>query len=56
MHAPPHYLSKASEDEPDPSEDALLVETGNILLDYIGLTRQVALVENMPSDVNTTIQ
>jgi hypothetical protein len=27
-----------------------MVETGNILLDFIGLTRQIALVENLASE------
>ena len=40
----------------DPSKDALLVESGNIIIDYIGLTRQVALVENKPISQDTAIQ
>jgi carboxyl-terminal processing protease len=32
--------------EEDPSEDAMLRESGNILVDYIHLTRQVALAEH----------
>ena len=50
----------ASEDdddeEEDPGKDALKVETGNVLLDYIGLTRQIALVENLPNASETLIQ
>lgn len=50
----------ASEDdddeEEDPAKDALKVETGNVLLDYIGLTRQIALVENLPNASETLIQ
>ena len=38
---------RASDDaEPDPNDDAMLRETGRILLDYIGLTRQMAMVES----------
>ena len=33
-----------TEDEEDPNEDAMLRETGTILLDYVGLSRQVAFV------------
>lgn len=35
-----------AEEEPDPKDDAMLVEAGYILRDYIGLVRQVAMVEN----------
>ena len=52
-------LREAASDEDtqeDPAEDALKVETGNILLDYIGLTRQIALVENLPDNNATAIQ
>ena len=36
----------------DPANDAMLRETGNILVDFIGLTRQVAAVDHEPaSDV-----
>ena len=34
---------KADEDQ-DPNKDAMLRETGTILLDYVGLSRQVAFV------------
>jgi carboxyl-terminal processing protease len=45
------------EDEEDkPVDDALLVETGNILLDYLRLSRQIALVENLPVGEQTTVQ
>ncbi|MCZ6458054.1 MAG: carboxy terminal-processing peptidase [Gammaproteobacteria bacterium] len=44
------------DEEEDPAKDALKVETGNILLDYIGLTRQIALVENLPNASETLIQ
>ncbi|HEX7034536.1 MAG TPA: carboxy terminal-processing peptidase [Pseudomonadales bacterium] len=35
-------------DEKDPAEDALLRESGQILVDYLQLTRQVALAEHRP--------
>ena len=35
---------EADEEEPDPLEDPMLRETGQILLDYIGMSRQVAMV------------
>jgi carboxyl-terminal processing protease len=35
-----------NEEEPDPKDDAMLVEAGYILRDYIGLVRQIAMVEN----------
>ncbi len=38
----------AFEEEPDPSDDPMLAEAGEILLDLIGLQRRVALVENTP--------
>ncbi|MEZ5557252.1 MAG: carboxy terminal-processing peptidase [Pseudomonadales bacterium] len=48
--------AEASADkDQDPMDDAMLRESGNILLDYIGLTRQVALVEHTP-DAQTTVQ
>jgi len=43
-------LRAAVDDDDDPADDALMVETGNILLDFIGLTRQIALVENLASE------
>jgi carboxyl-terminal processing protease len=39
------------EEEPDPKDDAMLVEAGYILRDYIGLVRQVAMVENFDQAV-----
>ncbi len=45
-----------ADEEPDPADDPLLTETGHILLDYIGLTRQVALVERSPESDGTSIQ
>lgn len=42
--------------DPDPAEDPLLTETGNILLDFISLSHQVALVEHTPEDTGTRIQ
>jgi carboxyl-terminal processing protease len=41
----------AADEEADPNDDAMLVEAGHILLDYIGLTRQVAMVENFDQTV-----
>ncbi len=35
-----------TDDEEDPREDAMVRESGNILVDYITLTRQVALAEH----------
>ena len=49
-------LKVEGEEEQDPSEDALLTESGKILLDFIGLTPQVALVERTSADADTTIQ
>ncbi|MDH3643865.1 MAG: carboxy terminal-processing peptidase [Gammaproteobacteria bacterium] len=41
----------------DPHKDAMLRETGNILLDYIGLTRQIAFAETVDhADGDTVIQ
>jgi len=42
----------------DPGNDAMLRETGNILIDYIGLTRQIAFAEihDLPAQTDTTIQ
>ncbi|MEZ5551698.1 MAG: carboxy terminal-processing peptidase [Pseudomonadales bacterium] len=40
----------------DPSKDALLVESGEILIDYIGLSRQVALVESTPAGSERVVQ
>ncbi|MEM8767399.1 MAG: carboxy terminal-processing peptidase, partial [Pseudomonadota bacterium] len=45
-----------ADEEPDPADDPLLTETGHILLDYIGLSRQVALVERAPESDGTSIQ
>lgn len=45
-----------ADEEPDPAEDPLLTESGNILLDYIGLSHQVALVERTPENDDTSIQ
>ena len=41
----------AEEADRDPNDDAMLVEAGHILLDYIGLTRQIAMVENFEQTV-----
>jgi len=49
-------LNEETDEEPDPSEDPLLTESGQILLDFIGLTHQVALVERTPEEAGTTIQ
>ena len=38
----------AREDEEDPSDDAMIRESGEILVDYIQLTRQIALAEHRP--------
>ena len=39
-----------NDDEPLPEEDAMIRESGNIMLDYIGLTLQVAMVEHVPEE------
>lgn len=50
-------LREAEQDEePDPADDPLLAETGEILIDFINLSHQVALVEHTPDKVDTTIQ
>ena len=48
--------AQEADEEPDPADDPLLTETGHILLDYIGLSRQVALVERTPDNDGTSIQ
>ena len=45
-----------SDDEPDPAEDAMVRESGHILIDYIGLTRQIAMVEHVPEETAAVIQ
>ncbi|MCZ6642185.1 MAG: carboxy terminal-processing peptidase [Gammaproteobacteria bacterium] len=45
-----------SDDEPDVADDAMVRESGNILLDFIGLTRQIALVENVPEKTAAVVQ
>jgi carboxyl-terminal processing protease len=45
-----------ADEEPDPSEDPLLTESGNILLDFIRLSHQVALVERTPENDGTIVQ
>jgi carboxyl-terminal processing protease len=42
-----------SEEEP---EDAMLIESGNVLLDYLGLLRQVALAESTSGADQTAVQ
>ncbi|MGE0622167.1 MAG: carboxy terminal-processing peptidase [Pseudomonadales bacterium] len=50
-------LRKAEQDEePDPADDPLLTESGEILVDYINLSHQVALVERSPGSSETSIQ
>ncbi|MGD8417218.1 MAG: carboxy terminal-processing peptidase, partial [Pseudomonadales bacterium] len=50
-------LRKAeSEEEPDPAKDPLLEESGEILVDYINLSQQVALVDRASDNSDTTIQ
>lgn len=44
------------DDDLDPAEDPLLAESGRILLDFIGLIHQVALVERVPEETGTSIQ
>ncbi len=39
-----------ADEEQDPSEDAMLRESGNILVDYMQLSRQVALAEHRAAD------
>ncbi len=44
--------AKEEEDElEDPANDAMLRETGNILVDFIGLTRQVAAVDHEQPEI-----
>ncbi|MCZ6856249.1 MAG: carboxy terminal-processing peptidase [Gammaproteobacteria bacterium] len=45
-----------SDDEPDVADDAMVRESGNILLDFIGLTRQIALVEHVPEKTAAVVQ
>jgi carboxyl-terminal processing protease len=45
-----------ADEEPDPTKDPLLTESGHILLDLINLSHQVALVERPPEDDGTSIQ
>ncbi|MCP5181638.1 MAG: carboxy terminal-processing peptidase [Pseudomonadales bacterium] len=40
--------------ERPPEDDALLRETGNVLMDYVNLTRQVAHVEGLPAEPATS--
>ncbi len=40
-----------ADEEPDPNKDAMLRETGTILLDYVSLSRQVAYVPPEDTDV-----
>ncbi len=47
---------READEDPDPSEDPLLTESGNILIDMITLSHQVALVERTPTDDGTIIQ
>jgi hypothetical protein len=42
-------MAEADEEE----EDAMLIESGNILLDYLSLIRQVAVVESLPAEKQT---
>ncbi|MFP6815251.1 MAG: carboxy terminal-processing peptidase [Pseudomonadales bacterium] len=46
------------EDAKDASKDAMLREAGNILVDYIGLTRQIAFAEtdDRPAHLKTIVQ
>ncbi|MCZ6888069.1 MAG: carboxy terminal-processing peptidase [Gammaproteobacteria bacterium] len=37
---------EAEPDDKDPNKDAMLRETGDVLLDYIGLTQQIAMLES----------
>jgi carboxyl-terminal processing protease len=48
--------AEEEEIEEDPADDPLIAESGKILLDFIGLTHQVALVERLPEEAETTIQ
>ncbi|MCZ6617687.1 MAG: carboxy terminal-processing peptidase, partial [Gammaproteobacteria bacterium] len=45
-----------NDDELLPEDDAMIRESGNILLDYIGLTLQIALVEHVPEETAAVIQ
>ncbi len=40
--------AEEADEESDPSEDAMVRETGEVLLDLLGLTRQMARVEGIP--------
>jgi carboxyl-terminal processing protease len=56
LEALDELMAAKQDKEDDPTDDALLVESGKILLDFIGLTHQVALVEHKPAAAETTIQ
>jgi len=45
-------MAEADEEE----EDAMLIESANILLDYLSMIRQVAIVENVPGKQQTSVQ
>nr|BAH89743.1 periplasmic tail-specific protease [uncultured bacterium] len=45
-----------ADEEPDPAKDPLLTESGNILLDFISLSHQVALVKRTPENDGTLVQ
>jgi len=47
---------RESDDEFDVADDAMVRESGNILIDYIGLTRQVALVEHVAEKTAAVIR
>jgi len=47
---------RESDDEVDVADDAMVRESGNILIDYIGLTRQVALVEHVTEKTAAVIR
>lgn len=49
-------LQKAQADADEQQEDALLIESGNVLIDYLSLLRTVAIVESLPSSDSTAVQ
>ena len=50
-------IQKALAEAEEEADDAMLIESGNVLIDYMSLLRQVALVESLPTgDQATTVQ
>jgi carboxyl-terminal processing protease len=53
--AAPTGEDEDEDEEEDPSDDALLRESGHILVDYMHLTRQVALAEHRAEDADRVV-